>query len=361
MKIKIELISAIVVFFILSGLNNCDSIFAAEPFKTFDKNMIVVEDVDGVDNGVWLGIQINELSSKIRRKMDVRTRRGVIVMDVVEDSPADKAGIKDDDIIIKFDGKTVRNPKELTSAIRKHKAGDVVTVNVERDKDQIEIEVEIGKRPDEWFSKIDIPELEKIKDIRIHGLSTDMGFGAQFQELNADLAGYFGAEPNQGVLITEIEDDSPADKAGLRAGDVILSIEGEKVKEPDKVIDILSDYEEGDVVEVEILRKKEIQTINVELEEGYGTSYFKFGKYFPQYPRIYMHKYKDNLDHYKDSMEQHKKEMKRWKDEYKEELEERINEELERNMESQKLELDRLKDELKQLKDQVLELEKKVM
>ena len=133
------------------------------------------------------------------------------------------------------------------------------------------------------------------------------------------------------------------------------------MKEPDKVIDILSDYEEGDVVEVEILRKKEIQTINVELEEGYGTSYFKFGKSFPSAPRIYLRRYKDDMGRYKDSMEQHKKEMKRWKDEYKEELEERINEELERNMESQKLELDRLKDELKQLKDQVLELEKKVM
>ena len=361
MRICISTIAVITALFIMVGLEANAFAFSGTPNERLEEEVIILSDDDDNDNHVWLGVQIEELTSKMRRELDVNARRGVVVKDVVDDSPADRAGIKKNDVIIKFDSRIVRRTKDLTREIHKHKAGDVVTVEVERDKDMVKIEVELGERPDKWFSKIDIPELDELKNLQIHGFSTGMGLGVQFQELNADLAEYFGADPGQGVLITEIEDDGPADKAGLKAGDVLLSIDGEEVSQPDDVVDILSECEEGEIVEVEILRKKQTQTIKVELEEGYGSSYFKLGKSLRSLPRIYMREYKDNLDRYKEGMERYKKDMKRWKDVYEQELKERIHKDVERNMEKLELQIERLQEEMKRLNEQVLELQKKVM
>jgi len=353
----IPAVAVVMLIAIVSGTS--DIALSAEPNEWVDKKVIIVNDGDDDDSKVWLGVQIEELSSNLRRKMDIKAHRGVLIMDVMEDSPAERAGFQEDDVIIQFDGKNVRRPDDITRAIRKHKAGDIVAVELERKTGKIKVDVELGERPVKWTHKLDIPELH---ELRVHGLLTSCGLGVQLQELNPDLAEYFGAKPDRGALITEVEDDGPADKAGLKAGDVLLSIEEEDISEPSEIADILAEYEEGDIVKVEILRKKETQTVEVELEEDFGTSLFKTDKSLQIIkPEIHVRQYRDALDRYKNDMDNYKKDMKRWRDEYKDEIKERIHEDLEKEMQQQQLEMEKLKDELNRLKEEVLELQKKVM
>jgi membrane-associated protease RseP (regulator of RpoE activity) len=323
-----------------------------------EKEIIIVKDND--DDGVWLGVQIDDLTSKLRREMDANTRRGVVIIDVVEDSPAERAGLQKDDIIIKFNNRKILRATDLTRAIRKHEVGDKVTVEIERDQEVLELNVELGERSGEWVHKLKIPELHKLENFDVEVFSTGAGLGLQFQEMDADLAEYFGADPEQGLLVTKVKEDGPAEKAGVKSGDILLSIDGKEINEPDDVKDILKEYDEGDIVEVEILRKEETQTLEVELEKGFDTTLKYWGPY-NEHRNLYLGDYKKSMDFYKEALERYKTDMKRRQDEYQDELKERVQKEIERHIEQQQLQIEKLQDEIERLQEQILELEKKVM
>ncbi|RMF67609.1 MAG: PDZ domain-containing protein [Calditrichaeota bacterium] len=122
--------------------------------------------------------------------------------------------------------------------------------------------------------------------------------GAEVHELNADLAAYFHVEENGGALITDVFEDSPAEDAGLKAGDVIVKVDDEEISDPDDLTDTLEEYEEGDVVTVEFVRNGKKQKVEVELEEmnayGFrfwnperdGSRFFLFDKFMSHGPRM---------------------------------------------------------------------------
>lgn len=356
MKLRI-LVVVFLSLFVITAIKSYASASSDAEEERVEKKVIVIQDDD--DNDIWLGVQIKELTKTLRGKLDVESRRGVVVDDVVEDSPAARAGIKKGDVIVKFNGRKIRKTGDLTHAISKHEAGDIVKVEIERGKENLEMQVELSERPHDWHSKVEIPSLEKLKNIEIRAF-LDVGLGVKLQKLNKDLAEYFGTEPDQGVLITEVEEDSPAEDASLKAGDIILSIDGESVQEPDDVWDILGEYDEGDSVKLEILRKRKTQTVTVKLKEGYGAAELGM-KVAPHLPNVYFKRYERDMDHYHDSLKRYKDEMKGWKEEYNRELKERLKDEIEKNMEKQELQIEKLQEELKQLRKDVLELQEKVL
>jgi serine protease Do len=85
--------------------------------------------------------------------------------------------------------------------------------------------------------------------------------GVDLQEMNPDLASYFGTDPKSGVLVTRIEDDSPAEKAGLRSGDVITGFNGKKVASPNDLRDALDDLKDGQEAKLTVLRHGKQQQI----------------------------------------------------------------------------------------------------
>ncbi len=90
--------------------------------------------------------------------------------------------------------------------------------------------------------------------------------GVQVHDLNGDLAEYFKVNRDDGVLIIEVTEDSPAESAGLKAGDVITRIDDEKISSHEDLIETLEDYEDGDVTSVQFVRKGKTQKVEVELE-----------------------------------------------------------------------------------------------
>ena len=206
----------------------------------------------------YLGVSIERLSKEDREELSVS--HGVLVTRVVAKSPAEKAGILEDDIIQYFDGQKIRRPDNLVDAVRQTKPNSTVKVTCMRDGKRMDLDVIVGKlRTSRLFSWGDGDHFI----IRGGGAY----LGVQLHEMNEDLSAYFNVQEDGGALVLDVEEDSPASKTGIKAGDVIVSIDGDEVMDPQDAHDILSDFEEGDEVEITVIRKKQKQTMNVELGE----------------------------------------------------------------------------------------------
>jgi S1-C subfamily serine protease len=228
----------------------------------------------------WLGVYIGENEDG-----------EVEVVEVEKDSPADTAGLKKDDIILKFKDMEITGSKMLRDKIRMHKPGDKVAVVVDRNGKEMKISVKLGEYseaniihefessfprlfPSEPFKafpkdfKFDV--IPRIQKPFLQFWGERKYIGVSLQELNPELAEYFGVEEGTGLLITKVTKDSPADEAGLKVGDVILSAEGKKVNKADKLSNMIQEKEKGEVVKLQIIRDKKKRTIEVKVEEDEG-------------------------------------------------------------------------------------------
>jgi len=179
--------------------------------------------------------------------------------------------------------------------------------------------------------------------------------GVQMANLNNDLAGYFGADEQAGVLILSVVKDSPAERAELKAGDIILKIDGDSIVDTDELSSLILDYDSGDEIEIEIKRKGKIKNIKVELEGSSRRSYYDFNR--------------EELDDWKQEMQEWKYGLNEWKQDFNNErlydLESRIRHEIEKSIEIEipeveielnhigeeiEREMRRLNDELKDLR-----------
>ncbi len=210
----------------------------------------------------WLGVSVRELTPSMRDDYQLGSRAGLLIVDVVRNSPADDAGLREDDVLLKYDSQTVEKADGFSKMVSATEPGKKVKLLVLRDGEEKELEVEIAKR-------------RAVKERSFHwsGRHFEMPIGrpllgVQVQELNEDLAPYFNVEKNSGVLITEVTEDSPAEKAGLKAGDVITKINDEKISDHRDLIETLDDYEEGEAVTVEYVRKGKTEKAEVELEDS---------------------------------------------------------------------------------------------
>jgi serine protease Do len=218
----------------------------------------------------WLGVYIQDITKEIKEAMDLKSRRGVLVRDVVEDSPADEAGVKREDVILVFDGKELDDSDELTKAVRKKSAGDAADLLILRDGKKKSISVILGKPPKDDLHVLEYSPGDKKFKTYSYGFSGLSGgrIGVKVQDLTDQLGEYFGVEDAQGALVTEADEDGPAYKAGLRGGDVIVEVDGEKIEDVDELRDEISDKEEGERAKIKVIRDRQPKTFTVEVEEG---------------------------------------------------------------------------------------------
>jgi C-terminal processing protease CtpA/Prc len=219
----------------------------------------------------YLGVSIERLSQEEKKEFGVD--HGVLVTRVVKGEAADKAGIEEDDVIQFFNNEKIRRPGDLVDAVRDCKPKTQATVKLVRDGKTKELTVTLGK----------------LKS-RFHGFNWGdhegylfmpgkRGYlGVHLQPLNKDRAEYFDVKDEEGALILKVEEESPAEEAGLKAGDVIVQIEGKNISEPKDVSDILSDLEEGDEVTIQVVRHKKKKSVKAELEEKPGFRNIKIFK-----------------------------------------------------------------------------------
>jgi len=160
----------------------------------------------------WLGVGIQDLTPEIAEYYGIKEKKGVLVAQVFEGDPADKAGIKAKDIIIEVDGKSINSSRELTATIAAIPVGKSIPITLLRDGDQKTVNVKIAKRDDSELMAKQEPESSSELGIRI-------------AEMTPETAKQFGhSESDKGVLVVGVEPGSKADEAGVRQGDLVKEV-----------------------------------------------------------------------------------------------------------------------------------------
>jgi C-terminal processing protease CtpA/Prc len=213
----------------------------------------------------YLGVHLQELDAPLRRALDLPDGEiGVLVADVVADGPAAAAGIEKGDVILRFDGATVRSTGGLTRKVRRTDPGSAVEVELFRRGERRTVEVELAERelsaqePFLWRGQDD--DLQSIFVRRPFG-----GLGVRVEELDPTLGRYFGTD--DGLLVLEVIEDSPAETAGLRRGDVLTSIDGDPLRETEDLQDHLLERSDGETVQLVYLRDRSESSVAVDIEE----------------------------------------------------------------------------------------------
>lgn len=241
-----------------------------------------------VNGGAYLGVSTEDISKENMARYGMREVRGVGVTQVMKDSPAEKAGLKKDDVIVRFEGDSVTSVRKLSRLVSESSPDQVIRLTIIRGGVEQEISVTLSKRDfggllrgqihDGVFSQIekDFPriEMDKLGDGPWVFALGNRRIGVSTQTLTRQLADYFGVQ--EGVLITSVSEDSPAAKAGLKAGDVITAIDGEKVSSPGDLTRALGKKETGDV-SLTVVRDRSTRTVNVTPEKNPHPNIFKTG------------------------------------------------------------------------------------
>jgi C-terminal processing protease CtpA/Prc len=233
------------------------------------------------DEGVaWLGVTLKDVTAEKARDLKLPGEYGALVESVEADSAAAKAGLQKGDVIVEFAGERVRSEAQLCRLIRETPAGRTVSLQVIRDGQARTLSAKLQSRTNEL--RIQIPEI-RIPEMRI-GPSMRWpfdyrGFNFQFDggrptlgisgdELTTQLASYFGVKQGKGVLVREVVVGSLAARVGLRAGDVIVAVDGKNVAtvtELRRALEI-KPGEEKRKLSLTVVRDHQELTVPVELE-----------------------------------------------------------------------------------------------
>ncbi len=185
----------------------------------------------------YLGIFLQEINADLRKSFNLDDISGVLVTKVVKDTPAEKAGLKNGDVIIEFNNKKVENVPKFMIMVAGSPIGKKIQMKIIRNKKRKTLYVKLVERTKE----------ELAKGSNIKKTETDW-LGLKVESLNGDFAKKNNIESDNGVVITKIEDNTPASNSDLMVGDVILAINQQEVKDMDdyeKIIDKYKDKKQG--------------------------------------------------------------------------------------------------------------------
>ena len=208
-----------------------------------------------------IGVRLGDVTADNMKALKLPKAEGALVESVNANSPAAAAGIRDNDVIMLFDGERVRSASHLTRLVHDTPSGREVPLSVMRDGRRTELRItpEAGGT---WFDPRFGDTLDLLKDgvrDRVGDIRSRSRLGVNVQGLPGDLPEYFGVK--SGVLVTAVRPDSPAAKAGLKAGDVITAVNGKAISSPR---DLLSAFPEGGSapdVTVTVVREKKETTL----------------------------------------------------------------------------------------------------
>jgi serine protease Do len=237
----------------------------------------------GDEGASWLGVESQEISSEKAKELKLPAERGVLLERIVPDSPAAKAGLKDNDVITEVNGQRVEGAAQFRRMIREIPAGRSVQFTVWRDGHAQALSVTLGKSEDHgnmWFKtaprafsfqlpKIEIPEVAPMPEMDWGGYGVLAGarprLGIDAEDLSGQFGAFFGAPDGEGVLVREVNSGSPAEKAGVKSGDVITSLNGERIRSLGDLRERLAGKREEKTVKLGVLRNKSEVSITVEL------------------------------------------------------------------------------------------------
>jgi serine protease Do len=238
----------------------------------------------GDEGASWLGVESQEISSEKAKELKLPAERGVLLERIVPDSPAAKAGLKDNDVITEINGQRVEGAAQFRRMIHEIPAGRSAQFTIWRDGRAQTISVTLGKSEDHgnmWFKNaprafsFELPRVEIPEVLDTPGMDWSYGggvlagarprLGIDAEDLSGQFGAYFGAPDGEGVLVRSVNSGSPAEKAGVKSGDVITSLNGERIRSLGGLREKLAGKREEKTVKLGVLRNKSEVSISVEL------------------------------------------------------------------------------------------------
>ncbi|PTL78277.1 trypsin-like peptidase domain-containing protein [Vitiosangium sp. GDMCC 1.1324] len=195
---------------------------------------------DGAVTRAWLGIGIQDLTRELAKAMQLPVTEGAIVSQVNDNSPAGKGGVKADDVIVAIDGQKVGSGGELTRTVALKKPGSTSALEVFRDGKRQTLKVQLGTRPDLEGRSVrprrDGDEAEQSSKARV---------GVSLSNLDQRLVERTGLRSSQGALVTDVLPGSPAERAQLEAGMVVVEVDRKPVNTADELAKIIRQARSG--------------------------------------------------------------------------------------------------------------------
>lgn len=236
--------------------------------------------------GSYLGVHIQDVDKDAVEELNLPGESGVRVMSVEEETPAARAGLEADDVLVAWNGERLRSTTQLRRMLNETPPGRNVDLELIRDGRSRTVDVELGESgsgnsfsfrtgPGSNFEVVRPERLRehmgRIRQIAPGGrafsfFSSGGRLGASIQNLGDQLGDYFGMGERDGVLVTSVTEESAAEKGGLQAGDVILGIDGQNIDGPQELLKAIREADAGST-ELSILRDKRERSVTVELPE----------------------------------------------------------------------------------------------
>jgi serine protease Do len=183
----------------------------------------------------WIGVTIQKVTPELKDKFDLPDEKGALVSDVASKGPADESGINRGDVIVAFDGKPIRESRELPYIVASTPVGKTVTVEVIRNSEKKSVQLKVSelKTEEEEFQQMSKGE---------------PGLGLTLQEITPELAQQYDLPKTSGLIIINVENNSPAAEADLRTGDIILEVDRTPVKSIAAFNRKMLRYKEGNTI-----------------------------------------------------------------------------------------------------------------
>jgi serine protease Do len=237
---------------------------------------------DGEEGPSWLGVETHEVTADNAKELKLPAERGVVVAGVTKDSPAAKAGLKENDVITEVNGQRVEGSAQFRRMIHEIPAGRSAQLSVWRDGRMQMLNATLGKseeRHNTWMGATPgtfafrMPEVMEMPDMPSIDLGGEMAMlpgarprlGIDAEDIGGQLGSFFGAPDGEGILVRSVNSGSAAEKAGLKAGDVITSFNGERVRSLGDLRQRLAAQSEAKTAKIGVLRNKSEMTLSVEL------------------------------------------------------------------------------------------------
>jgi len=261
------------------ALEQSEGVLAVMPVLV-DPEIQQVTILDGDEGPSWLGVETREVTTDDAKTLKLSAERGVVVAGVTEDSPAAKAGLKEKDVITEVNGQRVEGAAQFRRIIHEIPAERTVQLTVWRDGRAQTLSATLGKaeeRHNTWTSATPGAFAFRMPDVQMPDMpSIDVGemamlsggrprLGIDAEDIGGQLGSFFGAPDGEGILVRSVNSGSPAEKAGLKAGDVITSFNGERVRSLGDLRQRLASQNEAKTAKIGVLRNKSEVTLSVEL------------------------------------------------------------------------------------------------
>jgi serine protease Do len=219
--------------------------------------------------GTYLGVNLAEIDANRAKELKLKEDYGVEISRVEDNSPAEKAGVKPGDVVLEYNGQRVEGMEQFGRMVRETPPGREVKLTISRDGKTQTLAAVVGTHkirfqanfpPDFVMPEFHMPDIPQI-----YTATRSAMLGVEAETLGSQLAVYFGVK--EGVLVRSVLDNTPAQKAGIKAGDVITKVDGMAVTAPSELSSAVRTANSKKTYAIELVRDRKPATVTVTVED----------------------------------------------------------------------------------------------